>query len=240
MSWRLKAFLVRGGTLLVVSDREEVGLDPILANLNVAYDKGTIIDPRLNAGYPTEVFTEPPRSSSALRLRREPSSPDQGLYADHRAGPRPDEPKASPNPAMLDYPFLRTGRTSRAVLNRTKDGLVPDRAVDVPGPLTVGVAISERKEVTAEGNPRPKAVVLSSPLMATNPFFPHNSDLLMNAVQWLRGKSEESGGVAPRVQAPLVFTADPNLRLRLHLIPTILAVVLIVGFGATTYLARRS
>jgi hypothetical protein len=125
------------------------------------------------------------------------------------------------------------------VTNNSGGRLVPDRTTDLPGPLTVGIAASERAEV-AGGKPRPKMVVLGSGLMATNPFFSSNADLLMNAVQWLRGKAEESSGISPRAQQPLVFTADPNLRVRLHLVPTILSVVLIIGFGATTYLARRS
>ena len=244
---RLKAFLVRGGTMLVAMDRPDVGLDALLADLNVALDSGTIVDPRLNAGYPTDVGTEPlPRSEHPLAAALAgyyfvvPAASPLRILG---AGPaKPDGPKASPNPAMQVHPFLQTSRTSRAIVKRTPAGLVSDRAADLPGPLIVGVAVSERREVSGEGRVRPRAVVLSSGLMATNPYFPMaaNSDLLMNAVQWLRGKSEESGGVAPRLQAPLVFTADPNLRLRLHLVPTILSVVLIVGFGATTYLARRS
>lgn len=240
---RLKAFLVRGGTLLVAMPREDVALGDFLGHLNVAFDPGTIVDPRLNAGYPTEVLTEPLGRSdhplvSALTGQYFLVPAASPLRIIGRAT-GPDAPRVSPNPAMLAYPVLQTSRTSRAVVNRTQEGLVPD-ASDRPGPHIVGLAISERAEVAGGGKVRPRAVVLSSAMMATNPFFPQDSDLLMNAVQWLRGKSEESGGVAPRVQEPLVFTADPNLRVRLHLVPTILAVVLIVGIGATTYLARRS
>ncbi len=245
---RLEVFLRRGGTLLVLANNDDVGLGGVLARLNVAYEKGTIVDERANLGYPTDVVTPPlPRIDHPLvaTLAGEyfiipASSPLKIVGA---GAQKPGEPAEgpNPNPAMVDFPFLRTSQFARAVTTRTNGRLVPDRANDPKGPFVVGVAVSERGDVAAEGKTRPRAVVLSSPLMAVNPYFPSsNADLLMNAVQWLRGKSESSGGVAPRVQAPLVFSADPNLRIRLHLVPTVLMVVLIVGFGATTYLARRS
>src|SRR5262249_29982429 len=125
--------------------------------------------------------------------------------------PKPGEPAPKVNPGVVDYPFLQTAPTSRSVTNNSGGKLVPDRATDLPGPLAVGIAASERAEVSG-GTPKPKMVVLGSGLMATNPFYSSNADLLMNAVQWLRGKAEESSGISPRAQQPLVFTADPNLR----------------------------
>jgi hypothetical protein len=232
----------------VLANNEDVGLGGVFAKFNVAYEKGTIVDERANLGYPTDVVTPPlPKIDHPLvaSLAGEyfvipASSPLRIIGAGQR---KPGEPAQgqNPNPAMVDYPFLQTSTLARAVTTRTGGRLVPDRANDPKGPFVVGIAVSERGDVAAEGKMRPRAVVLSSPLMGINPYFPSsNADLLMNAVQWLRGKSESSGGVAPRVQAPLVFSADPNLRVRLHLVPTVLMVVLIVGFGATTYLARRS
>ena len=141
---------------------------------------------------------------------------------------------------MLDSPFLKTGPSSWAETDLT----APPRVQ--PGDRPAGAApgrdrgdASGPRSRRREGEPR--MVVLSSPYLATNPYLeidPANLDLLMNAVQWLRGRSD-SLGVAPKVHNAMRFTADPNLRARLHLVPTILAVVLIVGFGVTTYLARR-
>ena len=78
--------------------------------------------------------------------------------------------------------------------------------------------------------------------MATNPVLasdPANTDLLNNALGWLRGRSGTLG-MAPKVHTAMLFTADPNLRVKLLVVPTVISVVLIVGFGLTTYLARRS
>ena len=60
----------------------------------------------------------------------------------------------------------------------------------------------------------------------------------MNAVQWLRGRPEMVG-IESKTHESLIFAADPGLRLRLVIVPTLLAIVVIIGLGATTYLARR-
>ena len=67
---------------------------------------------------------------------------------------------------------------------------------------------------------------------------PDNLDMLMNAIHWLRGRPEMIG-IAAKTHESLMFAADPGLRLRLVMVPTLLAVVIIVGLGATTYVARR-
>ncbi len=84
-------------------------------------------------------------------------------------------------------------------------------------------------------------VVFSSSHAADNQFVrvePANLDLLMNAIHWLRGRPELLG-IDPKTHESLLFAADPGLRLRLVLVPTLLAIVIILGLGATTYLARR-
>ncbi len=77
--------------------------------------------------------------------------------------------------------------------------------------------------------------------MADNLFLveePTNLDLLMNAINWLRGQAE-LGGIAPKSHVALTLAADPVLRTRLILVPTVMAVLLIIGLGLTTYMARR-
>ena len=77
--------------------------------------------------------------------------------------------------------------------------------------------------------------------MADNLFLveePTNLDLLMNAINWLRGQAE-LGGIAPKSHVALTLAADPVLRTRLVLVPTVMAVLLIIGLGLTTYMVRR-
>ena len=62
--------------------------------------------------------------------------------------------------------------------------------------------------------------------MADNLFLveePTNLDLLMNAINWLRGQAE-LGGIAPKSHVALTLAADPVLRTRLVLVPTVMAV----------------
>ena len=59
----------------------------------------------------------------------------------------------------------------------------------------------------------------------------------MNAVFWLKGRPEL--GIAPKTHESLVFSADPGLQFRLVMVPTFMAVVIIIGLGPTTYVAGR-
>ena len=85
-------------------------------------------------------------------------------------------------------------------------------------------------------------VVLSSRNLADNMYiqgFPANLDLLMNAVNWPRGRND-SLGIAPKSHVALSLAVDSTLRQRLVLVPTVMAVLLIITLGVSTYLARRS
>jgi hypothetical protein len=77
--------------------------------------------------------------------------------------------------------------------------------------------------------------------MADNLFLaedPANLDLLINAINWLRGEAQ-LGGIAPNSHVVISLAADPLLRTRLIMVPTVMAVLLIIGLGVTTYMARR-
>jgi hypothetical protein len=144
---------------------------------------------------------------------------------------KPGQSRPEINPGMVVAPFLRTAPSSRVQGTAS--------SVEEKGPFIVGAAVTEQGDPATGVKSRPRMVVLASSAMATNYFFPTDSDVLMNAVQWLRGRTE-SVGLEPRVHTSTLFVADPNLRFRLHVIPTIVSLVLIVGLGVTTYLARRS
>ena len=146
---RLRAFLVNGGALMVISDRQEVGLDAILAQFNVAFDRGTIVDP-VNAGYPTEVYTEttrradhppslygpgrgsgsssrrPHRCTSSARAPRSPASfkPRPTRRWNHsrfsgRAGPRGRCSTGRRTASSPTAPTTRSGRWSSAWPSRS-------------------------------------------------------------------------------------------------------------------------
>jgi hypothetical protein len=67
---------------------------------------------------------------------------------------------------------------------------------------------------------------------------PTNLDLLINSINWLRGHSE-LGGIPASSHAVITLAADPLLRTRLIMVPTVMSILLIIGLGVTTYMARR-
>ena len=244
---RLKAFLAGGGPLLVLMNGQvKAGLEGILALHNVAFEPGFIHDASYNAGRRSDQLLTPPLGTNDHPITQSlvgqtflipRASPIRIIGA---AMPRPGEPKPNVNPAIVDYPILRTSPTS---WSETAEGRPAfDKGIDPAGPFVVGVAAADRTEVAAGGKSKPRLVVISTPFAASNPILtidPVNVDLLLNSIQWLRGK-QETLGVAPKVHTAIRFTADPNLRAKLHLVPTVISFVLILGFGVMTYLARRA
>jgi hypothetical protein len=244
---RLKAFLTRGGPMLVVMNGQvKTGLEDLLALHNIAFEPGFILDANLNIGRRADQLLTPPLTANDHPISQAlvgqsfllpKASPIKVIGS---TLPKPNEPRPSVNPGIIDYPLLRTGPTSWVETNESRPAF--DKGVDPVGPFIVGVAASDRTEVAAGGKSKPKLVVISSPYAASNPILqldPLNVDLLLNSIQWLRGK-QETLGVAPKVHTAIRFTADPNLRAKLHLIPTVVSFVIILGFGVMTYLARRS
>ena len=114
--------------------------------------------------------------------------------------------------------------------------------------MTVGVAVQERAAATAasagataESRPGPRLVLFSSRSLADNVvqgIEPTNLDLVMNAASWLRGRPD-AVGITANTHVALTLTADPLLRSRLVLVPTVMAVLGIIAVGTIVYVARR-
>jgi hypothetical protein len=122
-------------------------------------------------------------------------------------------------------------------------GFDPD--LDIPGPITVGVAVAE---ATRPGGPpdleRPRLIVFSSPDLADNRFarfvgYETNLDLAVNAANWLRGRLDLPE-IAPRTRRIPRLDPDPNVQIRLILLPTLMSLSIILGVGTAVFLARRS
>lgn len=148
---------------------------------------------------------------------------------------------AQANPKIVTTPLLKTSKQSWAETELTNPRIALDRGKDEPGPLTVAVAAFDRPKPGAVAEPRPRLVLISSGLFAENMSLeiePTNQDLLMNAISWLRGRNDLKG-IAPKTHVALTLAADPVLRFRLIMVPTVMAVLLILGLGFSTYLARR-
>ena len=246
---RIKTFIIRGGQLLVlIGNAEPTGLDDLLRTYNVEIGPGLVVDPRYNylrrpfliyAPIPPGGANQPIVESLAGRVVLMPNAaPLNTLGGQSRRGaPTPQRPA---NPGVLASPFLRTGPESWSESTPNARPVARDPAKDGAGPVNVGVAVSIRPQSASE-KPTPRMVVFSSAGAADNQIVrlePANLDLLMNAIHWLRGRPEMLG-IDAKTHESLMFAADPGLRLRLVMVPTLLAVIVIIGLGATTYVARR-
>jgi hypothetical protein len=239
---RIKLFSERGGPLLIlVGNQADTGLEELLRSFNVLMGRGIVVDRRLSLRGQPQVVYVPIEGASrhpvvdSLMNRAVLLPAAAPLKAMGAAGSMPL------NPNVVATPILRTSKTSWAETDLTNRRLAFDEGKDESGPLTVGVAVSDRPKPGALDEARPRLVVVSSPDAGINYWVlaePTNQDLLMNAISWLRGKPELQG-IAPKTHVALTLVADPALRLRLILVPTVMALILIISMGVVTYLARR-
>jgi hypothetical protein len=240
---RLKSYLDQGRPALVLlGNQVKSGLEEVLKSYNVEFGSGLIVDRRLSLRNRAQLvfvpvggsLRHPIIDSLSSRYVLMPSSAP--LRALGMAG------SAGSNTKVIASPLLRTSDQSWAETEPTNQPVGFTSGKDEKGPLTVGVAVADRPrpgEGPTEGKPR--LVVLSSSMMGDNYVLeaePTNQDLLVNAMSWLRGRSDVQG-ISPKTHVALTLTAEPALRYRLIMVPTVMAVVLIIGLGVTTYLARR-
>jgi hypothetical protein len=244
---KLRAFVDRGGPMLVITGNlQPTGLEDFLKSSNVALGPGLVVDPVLNSNRRADLVYVPilglihhpivdPLGNLAVLF---PSSAPIRVLG---TGSPPPGETTPPNAGVVALPLLRTSKESWVETDLQDSALRFQQGRDVRGPAVVGVAVADRARPGAAEEARPRMVVLSSPHVADNFFLgiePANLDLLMNAVGWLRGKSELRG-ITPKAHVALALSANPTLRARLVLVPTVMAMLLIIGLGVTTYAARR-
>lgn len=238
---RLKAFSdAKKPVLAVLGDAGPNGLDGYLRGFGIEIGAGTVVEPKNNVRgraeavvvtivNPRDPILEPLKNESLLLPRPSP------LKIAGAAG----DPKAP-----------ESAKTARTVLLKTTpqswvehDQVVKKDGNDESGPITIGVAVND---VPAKGETQlgpARMVVISSRYAgdtAIIQFAPTNLDLLMNSVNWLRGRPELKGIAPAKTHVSMTLTADPSVRARLILVPTVMAVLLIITLGVTTYLARRA
>lgn len=245
---RLKAFIIRGGQLLVlVGNSEPSGLDDLLRTYNVEIGSGVAADLRFNfQRRPFLVYAPIPPGMNLPIVQplagRFVMVPNAGPLTILGGPSKPGETAArkATNPTVAAFPVLRTSPDSWVESTPSARPLERDPSKEAAGPIIVGVAVSVKPQSASE-KPTPRMVVFSSPNLADNPVVqrePTNLDLLMNSVHWLRGRPEMLG-IEAKTHESLIFAADPGLQFRLVMVPTLLAVIVIVGLGATTYFTRR-
>lgn len=232
---RLRKFAGQKKPLLfLLGDSEETGLGPLLKGFGVEVGKGFVVEPRQNLRRRVEVVVVPVVNPTHPVV--EPLA-NQFLFFP-RSAPLNLVTPTDPNPvgtAVLLKSTPESWLETDLSANRVANGPKKDH-----GPFNLAVAVSDRP--TPGGNePAHRMVVISSRYVADNATVqssPANLDLVMNSVAWLR--SDLGGiGIDPKTHTALTLSADPVLRARLILVPTVMAVLLIIVLGLVTYVARR-
>jgi hypothetical protein len=237
---RLGVFVGRKKPVLVLaSDVESTGLEEFFRGFQIELQRGFVIEPQFNV-----------RGNRAAVLvpvvnQKHPILEPLNRELVYLPGAAPlkvmTAPANQPSVAStVSEVLLRTSPQSWAAPD-AKTAREPKGIQSESGPLITALAVSDRPP---PGDPKPTAprmVVISCGYAGDNAVvaqFPTNLDLLMNAVGWLRGKPETLG-IDPKKHVSLMLTADPVIRARLILVPTVMAMLLVITLGVTTYLARR-
>ena len=257
---RIKRHITRGGSILALVDHlEPTGLDDLLATYNIRLGSGVAADSKYTFNNRPTIIYAPVASNLAHPITAplngqvvllQKASPVQVISGGGTIGGAAAANKAAtgdggstakpPNPGIITTPILKTSTDSWVEADLQTQASTFDRATEQAGPLVVGVAATTRPALASE-SPTPRLVLFSTPTIGDNRLLrteATNIDLLMNAVSWLRGKAEAIG-IAPKTHESLLFAADPGLQLRLVMVPTLAMVVVILGLGLSTYLARR-
>ena len=247
---KLRAFADRGGPiLLLLGNSEPCGLDDLLRSFNLAMGRGIVIDPRSNYNHNAALVFAPLAATKHPLV--DPLGPNRAVLLQGAApievlgASTRGQPQSEPvNPDLVPVPMLRTTNYAWAETDLKTAPLRLDPKGDTPGPVLVGVAVSQRVEKTSDRDStdgKPRLVLFSCPMMAENVFQeiePTNLDLLMNAASWLRNRPDTQG-IRPQTHVALTLAVDPFLRSRLILVPTAVAVMLIIAMGIIVYTARR-
>jgi hypothetical protein len=235
---RLHAFADAGGRVLLLLDgAAPTGLAAWLRGFNVeVVENGAIVDPIYNLDGRPDVPYAPivgPGLHPVVEALANRGVVVPGATAMRLLG-GPGSEEAAPNPAVVARPLLRTSPESR---------MAGASEAAARGPFLVGAAVAALPESggrALEG--RPRLVVLASPSLATNAIVaavPTNLDLVINAIAWLR-RQPDLLGIAPATHVARTLVADPGLQARLVLVPTALAVAVLLALAYWAYRARRA
>ncbi|WP_165219151.1 Gldg family protein [Aquisphaera insulae] len=251
---KLKAYADRGGPILaLVGNLEPVGLDELLKSFNLELGRGMVIDPTHNFNSNLQFVFASPRGTQGQPIA-DAIPPNRAILLPYAApihvlglGGQGKAASAPENPNLIPTVILRTGPQSWAETDLSNPRPQIDKVADEVGPIIVGVAVQDRAATATPGAerstaaPRPRLVLFSSGTMGANfvkAIAPANMDLLMSAASWLRGRPDAIG-ITPSTHTALTLRADPALRSRLILVPTVMSILGVLAVGTIVYVSRR-
>lgn len=238
---RVGEYMGRGGKLLAFLDnRADTGLGALLKSFDVELGEGMVVDPQLNYERRLTIIAAPILEDDRHPIVQTMTNRIVLLAAASPLRAVVQSPGApGPPSGRVVSDVLRSGPVSWAETGPLTGALGRDEK-EPRGPLAVALAVSDRPPAGG-GDAKPRMVVVGSRSAADNFFVtrdPSNLDLAVNAVNWLRGRPDLQG-IPPKVHVSLTLSADPNLRAKLVMVPTLISVAVVLALGTATYLARR-
>ncbi len=259
---KIRAYAERDGPILLLLGNSEgknpalasqgqaspSGLEDFLKSHNLEFGRGLVIDRSLNYQGNLQLVKVPTRQATPHPISSA-MDPNRYVILQNAAPIRVrgmtghDSAAAEPvNRHLVPSVILRTSPSSWAETDLKNPRPILDGS-DEPAPA-VGVAVARRAGPSrpgVEAEEKPRLVLFACPTLGDNvlqELAPSNLDLLMNAASWLRGRPDTLG-ISAKTHIALTLGVDDQLRSRLIMVPSAIALMLIIAVGITVYIARR-
>ncbi len=179
---KLKSYLDKGGNLLWLIDQEPLhGLQPLAESLGLALTPGTVVDPaaqQLSAAPGIAlgaVYGRHPATEGFNLVTAFPYARQIGIE-EHPEGHKGESWRATPLVEVAPQGWVETGKID--------DSMVFDKNRDVPGPVTIAVALERSVEDKSQ-----RIVVIGNGGFLSNTYLGNggNLDLGLNLFNWLAG-----------------------------------------------------
>jgi ABC-type uncharacterized transport system involved in gliding motility auxiliary subunit len=234
----LKTYAENGGRLVIMEDPGfETGLEPLLASWGVEFLKGIVIDPSGQA--PLLAFTQEFADHPISTPRRTMAGALADIFPEARGLKKGTVPAG-----FTVTELFKTGAEAWGE-NTPIDPNQPDQRVsrdptDDAGPIVLAMAVSHKKE--GEGDHEMRVVVFGDSDWCSNNFIRQggNHDLALNTVQWLAGQ-ESKITIRPKMRdKSTIANFNANERLMLSFVSLQLLPLVLIAFGLTIWVVRRS
>lgn len=191
----LVEYLDRGGSLLWLTDPEHGvrGLQPLAQQLGVRFDKGTVVDPNVSQVGQMLFGTDDPRVALVARY---PAHEITRSFELNTLFPLAGGLRAETAGAWRATTLLETLSNTWLESGKVSGKITYDEGADVPGPVTIGLALSrplpgavgeDAGVDAAAGAATQRAVVIADGDFLSNGFLGlgGNLQLALNVVNWL-------------------------------------------------------